>query len=288
MLDGRRASVIFPVADQPYGERGGRLADPFGHLWMIASPHRGPHRRRRSRPAPTPRTALSRTRTAGRAVDCGGGAAAAVRDRGAGPRRGPVRPRPSVVVPETETGPPAAAESTRCASARRVPIRGALPITWTAALPSVQPAPGEQPAHLGQQRDPAGARPLRTAGAEHRADVAEAGRGQQRVAQRVRGDVAVGVPGAAVDAGPEQPGHPALAARLDRVHVGADARPSSFLRQDRRRSGRRRARQQQLGDRRSHAVVIGKASGSPGTVCTGSPTASTSPASSVVASVRPS
>ncbi len=31
---GRR--VVFPVADQPYGERGGRLADPFGHLWMIA------------------------------------------------------------------------------------------------------------------------------------------------------------------------------------------------------------------------------------------------------------
>lgn len=30
------ATVIFPIADQPYGERGGRLADPFGHLWMIA------------------------------------------------------------------------------------------------------------------------------------------------------------------------------------------------------------------------------------------------------------
>jgi PhnB protein len=30
------ATVVFPVADQPYGERGGRLADPFGHLWMVA------------------------------------------------------------------------------------------------------------------------------------------------------------------------------------------------------------------------------------------------------------
>lgn len=30
------AKVIFEVDDQPYGERGGRLADPFGHLWMIA------------------------------------------------------------------------------------------------------------------------------------------------------------------------------------------------------------------------------------------------------------
>ena len=30
------ATVISEVDDQPYGERGGRLADPFGHLWMIA------------------------------------------------------------------------------------------------------------------------------------------------------------------------------------------------------------------------------------------------------------
>jgi len=32
------ATVLFPVADQPYGERAGRLADPFGHLWMLAAP----------------------------------------------------------------------------------------------------------------------------------------------------------------------------------------------------------------------------------------------------------
>lgn len=29
------ATVIFPIADQFYGERQGRLADPFGHLWLI-------------------------------------------------------------------------------------------------------------------------------------------------------------------------------------------------------------------------------------------------------------
>ncbi|MBW0106967.1 glyoxalase/bleomycin resistance/extradiol dioxygenase family protein [Pseudonocardia sp. KRD291] len=29
--------VIFPVDDHPYGERGGRLADPFGHVWMVAT-----------------------------------------------------------------------------------------------------------------------------------------------------------------------------------------------------------------------------------------------------------
>ncbi len=33
------ATVVFPIADQPHGERGGRLADPFGHLWMIAQRH---------------------------------------------------------------------------------------------------------------------------------------------------------------------------------------------------------------------------------------------------------
>ncbi|BCB77017.1 VOC family protein [Phytohabitans flavus] len=32
------ATVVFPIKDQPYGDRGGRLADPFGHLWMIAQP----------------------------------------------------------------------------------------------------------------------------------------------------------------------------------------------------------------------------------------------------------
>lgn len=31
------AEVIFPVADQPYGERAGRLRDPFGHMWLIAT-----------------------------------------------------------------------------------------------------------------------------------------------------------------------------------------------------------------------------------------------------------
>ncbi len=30
------ATVLSPVADRPYGERAGRLRDPFGRLWMIA------------------------------------------------------------------------------------------------------------------------------------------------------------------------------------------------------------------------------------------------------------
>jgi PhnB protein len=30
------AEIIFPLADQFYGERGGRLRDPFGQQWMMS------------------------------------------------------------------------------------------------------------------------------------------------------------------------------------------------------------------------------------------------------------
>jgi uncharacterized glyoxalase superfamily protein PhnB len=29
---------MFPVADQPYGLRQGRVVDPFGHHWLIGRP----------------------------------------------------------------------------------------------------------------------------------------------------------------------------------------------------------------------------------------------------------
>lgn len=32
------ATVLFPVADQPYGERGGGVTDPFGNQWFMATP----------------------------------------------------------------------------------------------------------------------------------------------------------------------------------------------------------------------------------------------------------
>jgi PhnB protein len=32
------ATVVYPIQDWEYGSRGGRLADPFGHLWMIDQP----------------------------------------------------------------------------------------------------------------------------------------------------------------------------------------------------------------------------------------------------------
>jgi PhnB protein len=34
------AAVVWPVADQPYGWRVGRLVDPFGHHWEIGKPLR--------------------------------------------------------------------------------------------------------------------------------------------------------------------------------------------------------------------------------------------------------
>jgi uncharacterized glyoxalase superfamily protein PhnB len=30
------AEILFPLADQFYGERGGRVRDPFGHHWMLS------------------------------------------------------------------------------------------------------------------------------------------------------------------------------------------------------------------------------------------------------------
>ena len=46
----------------------------------------------------------------------------------------PVRPSPSVVVAESETGAPTASWRTAVASSRRGPSRGRLPITWTATF----------------------------------------------------------------------------------------------------------------------------------------------------------
>lgn len=31
------STVVFPVRDQPYGSRQGRIRDPFGHQWILGS-----------------------------------------------------------------------------------------------------------------------------------------------------------------------------------------------------------------------------------------------------------
>src|SRR5439155_4476903 len=121
------------------------------------------------------------------------------------------------------------------------------------------------------QRHPGRAGPLRAGGAEVRAQVAQAGGGQYGVAGRVRHHVAVGVPGQPVDALPEQPGDPALPSGLVRVYVGTH--PDD--RNDHVRSSRCAA------TARSNGRVILNAASSPGTVHTGTPIFSASPASSV-------
>jgi PhnB protein len=35
------ATVVFPVADQPYGLRQGRVQDPYGHHWLLGTPLAG-------------------------------------------------------------------------------------------------------------------------------------------------------------------------------------------------------------------------------------------------------
>lgn len=37
-LVGAGAEVIFPIADQPYGARGGRVRDPYGVQWLLQTP----------------------------------------------------------------------------------------------------------------------------------------------------------------------------------------------------------------------------------------------------------
>ena len=32
------ATVLYPIADMPYGERSGGVTDPFGNQWFIATP----------------------------------------------------------------------------------------------------------------------------------------------------------------------------------------------------------------------------------------------------------
>jgi PhnB protein len=31
------AKILIPVADQFYGDRSGRLEDPFGHVWLVST-----------------------------------------------------------------------------------------------------------------------------------------------------------------------------------------------------------------------------------------------------------
>lgn len=125
---------------------------------------------------------------------------------------------------------------------------------------------------MAQHLRPGHTPPLRLVDAEDRPEVAETRGGQQRVAEGVNGDIAVGMSGTAVGAIEQQAQQPTGPAGVDGVHIGAQ--PHS--RQGHESSTAR-------ANRRSSGVVTLNASGSPATVCTGVPRLSTRDASSVTA-----
>ena len=135
----------------------------------------------------------------------------------------PVRPSPSVVVAETDTGAPSAAPSAASASARRGPSRGRLPITCTAALPIAEAGRADPRAVSSSSADARRRRP--TAG--RRSRTGSRGRpARPRTAprrRRVGGDVGVGVARQPLRlVGPGQPGeHQGYAVGVA-VHVDAE------------------------------------------------------------------
>ncbi len=133
----------------------------------------------------------------------------------------PVRPSPSVVVAETDTGAPTAAR------------RPGLVAPWAETGPvadhlhgdvdDLEPGRAHPAGGLGQQGGARRAGPLGLGGAEVRAQVAQVGGGEERVAGRVRRHVGVGVAlETGLLVGPGEPGQVHLGARHQPVHVGAD------------------------------------------------------------------
>jgi hypothetical protein len=57
-------------------------------------------------------------------------------------------------------------------------------------------------------------------GAEHGTEIAETGRAEQRIAQRMGGDITVGMPGAAVGVVKQQAEQPTRSSGLDGMNVG--------------------------------------------------------------------
>ena len=107
---------------------------------------------------------------------------------------------PLVAAGESEAVGGGGAHGDRCADRGRErglglgPARAdprALPITWTATLPIVEAGRAHPAGRLGEQGGAGGAGPRGVGGAEVRAEVAEPGGREQRVAGSVRGDVGV-------------------------------------------------------------------------------------------------
>ncbi len=129
-----------------------------------------------------------------------------------------------MVVADTVTGAPAAADRAASASARRGPRRGRLPITCTETLPTSKSGGPHPSRGLAQQGHAARAGPRRVRRTEVGAEVAQSGGGEQRVARRVGRDVGVGVTLEPLRlVGPVQAGEVERYAVDEAVDVGSDA-----------------------------------------------------------------
>ena len=129
-----------------------------------------------------------------------------------------------MVVAETVTGAPAASDSAACASARRGPIFGRLPITWTATLPISNPASRTRRAASASRRTPlapahAGSAVPKLLPRSPR-PAAENSASQQACAATSPSEWPGEAPGLV---GEVQPGHVQRDAVGQGVHVGADA-----------------------------------------------------------------
>ena len=134
----------------------------------------------------------------------------------------PVKPRPSVVVADTDTGASRrSAEHLLRLGATRADLRS-IADHLHSGIPDPVALGRQQAVHMAEHVGTADTAPLGTIGAEHLADVAKPRRGQQGITQRVRGDVTIGMSGAAVSVSEQQTQQPARPSGLNWVYVGSE------------------------------------------------------------------
>jgi hypothetical protein len=130
----------------------------------------------------------------------------------------PVRPRPSVVVADTLTGTP---PSLRVIAA----VGKARPVTDNLHRDVARPASGGLQNLPGPVEQHSTTRPCeaRVGGTDVAAQIAETSRREQRIADRVRGNIAIGMPGQAALAGPMQSSQVELSLITERMNIDSDA-----------------------------------------------------------------
>ena len=119
--------------------------------------------------------------------------------------------------------------SAACASARRVPTLGAVADDLHRDVADLEAGLADQPGRLGEQGHPDAPGQLGPGGAEVRAEVADAGGREERVAGGVGRDVGVGVAVEPALAGPVQAGDPELARRSPRRRTACTSTPMPTL-----------------------------------------------------------